>query len=272
MPDSAPDAPTAPDRSRFWPWLVALVAALVVAGLVAWRPWSPAPSPDAGTPPTPAGTTSAPTTAGATAQPAPGSSAPRAFDATTAADLFLTDAELARAVPDAAGLSLADAEGARWGLPEGSVVQPASCTPAVTVVEQEPEVFLRRLATSDVVVVLQTVAVLPDAAAAGDAFDALVGTLGECAQFQQVTPGVDGGSWTAEPPTTDRGAVPTTAHRQVLTAEGATSPEVEVTALAGNALVTTTASAVDPAGDPGDPAVLAEVAASAAQRALGSLG
>jgi PknH-like protein len=272
MSDRTPDAPTAPDRSRFRPWLVALVAALVVAGLLAWRPWAPPPAAGGGTTPTASASASATTTATPSAQPSPGPSATTGFDAATAPALFLTDAELARAVPDAAGLSLTDAAGARWGLPEGSVVEPPSCTPAVTVVEQEPEVFLRRIATSDVVSVLQSVAVLPDAATAGDAFDALVGTLQECPAYQQVNPGIDGGSWTAEPPTTERGAVPTTVHRMVLTAEGATSPEVEVTALAGNALVTTTASWVDPAGTPGDTGVLAEVAAAAAQRALDGLG
>jgi hypothetical protein len=257
------------DRSRFWPWLLVLLVALAAGVLLAWHPWTasqarePQPtasgSPSAGTPGPTGSATAAPTVTGG-------------FDAGTAADLFLTDAELAEAVPDAAGSSLAEADEARWGLPTGSRVSPPECTPAVTVVEQEPAVFQRRFASAETVTVIQSVMVLADATAAGDAFDVLVATLGRCEAYEQSNPGVDGGAWTAEQPTTARGEVPTVVRRMSLTAEGATSPEVEVTALAGNALVTTTVSGVDPTTAPADPGVLAGVARSSAQRALDALG
>jgi hypothetical protein len=238
--------------------------------LLAWRPWAPAPEPRE---PDPAATASATATAGPTpSATSPAPSGAGAFDAGSAPALFLTDAELAEAVPMAAGQSLADAAEAQWGLPERSAVEPSACTPAVTTIEREPDVFLRRFASDDAVTVIQSVMVLADAAAAQEAFDALVGTLEDCDAYQQINPGTDGGSWTAEPPTTDGGDVPTVVRRLTLTAEGATSPEVEVTALAGNALVTTTASGVDPAAEPADPATMAAVARSSAERALAGLG
>lgn len=259
------------EHARFWPWLLLLVVALGVAVLLAWRPWAAdgaepdaAPTGDA----TATGTT-APATPTSSGAPSAGSGA---FDGESATALFLTDAELAEAVPAAAGLALADAEEARWGLPARSAVEPPGCTPAVTVVEQQPDAFLRRFASGEAVTVIQSVAVLPDAAAAGAAFDALVGTLADCPEYQQVNPGVDGGAWVAEPPVTERGAVSTTVRRLTLSAEGATSPEVEVTALAGNALVTTTVSGVDPAAEPAAPEALARVARAAAERALTTLG
>ncbi|WP_454051429.1 sensor domain-containing protein [Cellulomonas sp. Marseille-Q8402] len=257
-----------PGRARAWPWLLVLVVALVVGVLLAWRPWAePRATGD------PAGTPSSTGSATATTEPATPAPAAGAagFDAGTAATLFLTDAELAQAVPDAAGLSLADAEEAVWGLPQGSAVDPPGCTPAVTIVEEEPETFLRRFASDEAVTVIQSVMVLPDDAAASAAFEVLVRTLEQCDTYEQHNPGVDGGAWTGDPPETDRGVVPSVVRRLTLTAEGATSPEIEVTVLAGDALVTTTASGVDPAADPADPDVLAEVARASAQRALQSL-
>ena len=273
---SAPREPATggapPRRDRAWPWLLTLVLALAAGVLLAWRPWAPAPGPRE---PDPAATASAAATP--TAEPSPSATSPApsaagAFDAGSAPTLFLTDTELAEAVPLAAGQSLADADEAAWGLPERSAVEPSACTPAVTTTEREPDMFLRRFASDDVVTVIQSVMVLADAAAAQEAFDALVGTLEDCDAYQQINPGTDGGSWTAEPPTTDRGDAPTVVRRLTLTAEGATSPEVEVTALAGNALVTTTASGVDPAAEPADPATMAAVARSSAERALAGLG
>jgi hypothetical protein len=268
--------PTSPDRtrdrSRFWPWLLVLLGALAAGVLLARHPWTAS---QAGEPqPTAAASATAPVGPGTpepTGTTAPAPAAAGGFDAGSAGDLFLTDAELAEAVPDAAGSSLAEADEARWGLPTGSRVSPPECTPAVTVVEQEPQVFQRRFASAETVTVIQSVMVLADATAAGDAFDVLVGTLGRCEAYEQSTPGVDGGAWTAEQPTTARGEVSTVVRRTTLTAEGSVSPEVEVTALAGNALVTTTVSGVDPATAPADPGVLAAVARSSAQRALDAL-
>jgi hypothetical protein len=256
------------DRSRFWPWLLALVVALAAGVLLAWHPWT---APAASEAQATGSASSSPTTPAPAGSTAPAPTAGAGFDAASAPDLFLTDAELAEAVPDAAGLTLDAADEARWGLPTGSRVSPSECTPAVTVVEQEPEVFQRQFATDDTVTVIQSVMVLADATAAGDAFDALVGTLGACDTYEQSTPGVDGAAWSAEQPTTARGAVSTVVRRTTLTAEGASSPEVEVTALAANALVTTTVSGADAAMVPADPGVLAAVARSSAQRALDAL-
>ncbi|GIG37359.1 sensor domain-containing protein [Cellulomonas pakistanensis] len=269
MSGPAPARTPAADRSPAWPWLLVLVLAVAAGVLLAWRPWaaSGGPRPDV----TPAAATSSPSPA---AEPSPpgGTTAPGAFDGATAAALFLTDAELAEAVPMADGMSLTDVDGAQWGLPVLSTVDPPSCTPAVTIVDEEPAAYLRRFASDDTVTVVQSVAVLPDAATAQEAFDALVETLGSCGTYQQSSPGTDGGAWTAGPPTTERGAVSTVVRRLTLTAEGASSPEVEVTALAGNALVTTSASGVDPGTDPADPTALAGVARSSAERALAGLG
>ncbi|MCG7285064.1 sensor domain-containing protein [Cellulomonas sp. ACRRI] len=271
-PDGHAPGGAAPRRDRAWPWLLVLVLAVAAGVLLAWRPWAPAPQPrDEG----PAATATPTDTGAATPSPtAPSAPAAdeTAFDAGSAPALFLTVDELAAAVPLAAGQFLADAEEARWGLPERSTVDPSSCTPAVTTTSHEPDVFLLRFASGDAVTVVQSVLVLPDAAAARTAFDELVGTLEDCPAYQQTNPGTDGGAWTAEPPETEDGAVPTVVRRLTLAAEGATSPEVEVTALAGNALVTTTASGVDPATEPADAATLVEVSRSSAQRALAGLG
>lgn len=273
-PDGRPSGGTGgtpPERDRAWPWLLTLLLALAAGVLLAWRPWSAVAEPGAASPAA-TGSASATPTAG----PAPTSAAATAgaavFDAGSAPALFLTDAELAEAVPTAAGQSLADADEARWGLPERSAVEPSACTPAVTTTEREPEVFLRRFASDDAVTVVQSVLVLADERAAQEQFDTLVGTLEDCDAYRQTSPGTDGGAWTAEPPTTDRGTVSTVVRTLTLSAEGATSPEVEVTALAGNAVVTTTASGVDPATEPADPATLAAVARSSAERALAGVG
>lgn len=269
---AAPDGPT-PRGDRAWPWLLVLVLAVAAGVLLAWRPWAPAPQPRDEAPAATATPTATDTDTAAPSPAAPSApAAEAAFEAGSAPALFLTDDELAAAVPLAAGQSLADAEEARWGLPERSTVDPSSCTPAVTTTAREPDVFLRRFASGDAVTVIQSVLVLPDAAAARAAFDDLVTTLDACPAYQQTNPGTDGGAWTAEPPETEDGAVPTVARRLTLAAEGATSPEVEVTALAGNALVTTTASGVDPATEPADAAMLVDVARSSAERALAGLG
>lgn len=268
---AAPDA-SGPRRDRAWPWLLLLVLAVAAGVLLAWRPWAPAPQPRDEAPAataTPTGTGAAGPTPTAPSAPAADETA---FDAGSAPALFLTDDELAAAVPLAAGQSLTDADEARWGLPERSTVDPSSCTPAVTTTAREPDVFLRRFASGDAVTVIQSVLVLPDAAAARAAFDDLVTTLDACPAYQQTNPGTDGGAWTAEPPETEDGAVPSVVRHVTLTAEGATSPEVEVTAVAGNALVTTTASGVDPATEPADAATLVDVSRSSAERALAGLG
>lgn len=257
------------DRSPFWPWLLLLVLGLAAGIVLAWRPWW---TPSARPEPSPSTVTTESAAPSPSDTPSPGPTSAALFDATTVPTLFFTDAELAQGVPEADGLSLAVADEAVWGLPEGSSVEPAECTTAVTIVEDEPEVFQRRFAANDTVTVIQTAVLLPDTAGATAAFDALVTTLGQCTAFQQVTPGVDGGSWVAEPPATEDGGVSTVVRRLTLTAEGATSPEVEVTTLAGNALVTTTASGVDPTSDPADPDDLAAVARTSAERALGGLG
>jgi hypothetical protein len=273
-PEETPMAePTPPPprgtSTRFWPWLLVLVGALVVGVLLALRPWAPRPSTAAD--PEPAATTAPGPSATAPGGPTPAAGTTGSFDAGTAGTLLLTDDELAEAVPMAAGMSVAPAAEATWGLPEGSRVSPAACTPAVTVVETEPDVFLLGFASGEQVTVVQSVVVLSDAAAATAALDLLVGTLETCSDYQQTNPGTDGGGWTAEAPTTDRGTVPTATRRLVLTAEGAVSPEVEVTVLAANALVTTTVSGVQPNVEPADPDVLTPVARASAERAVAAL-
>jgi hypothetical protein len=266
-------AEPAPPRAsaRLWPWLLVLLLALAAGALLAWRPWSPPAGAEAADPAAASPSAAEPTTAHAPDRASAAGPGP-VFDEDGAAALFFTDAELAQAVPLAAGLALADVEEPMWGLPDGSAVTPPSCTPAVTIVERQPDAFLRRFAGGDAVTVVQSVDVLADAGTAAAAFDLLVRTLGACDDYRQMNPGVDSGSWVAGPPTTDHGAVPTVVRRLTLTAEGATGPEVEVTALTGNALVTTTVSGVDPETDPADPGVLARVARAAGERALAASG
>lgn len=250
------------DRSRAWPWLLVLVAAVVVGVLLAWRPWTSTGPGSTAAAPSSSPTTPAPTAPAFTAPVGP------ELDETDAVALFFTDAELAEAVPLAAGLALADVEDPMAGLPPGSAVAPPDCTPAVTVVVQQPDALLRRFAGGDAVTVVQSVHLLADAGAAAEAFDLLVGALGRCDAYEQRNPGIDGAAWTSEPPTADDGSVPTVVRRLTLTAEGAVSPEVEVTARVGNALVTTTVSGVDPESDPADPGVLVRAARAAGERAL----
>jgi hypothetical protein len=268
MPEPTPPQPRG-SSTRFWPWLLVLVGALVVGVLLAWRPWAARPSTAAE--PEPTATAAPAPTATTPGGAAPVSGTAGRFDAGTADTLLLTEDELAQAVPMAAGMSVVPAEDATWGLPAGSRVSPPECTPAVTVVEAEPDVYRLGYASGDEVTVVQSVVVLADAHAASTAFDLLVGTLETCDDYQQTNPGTDGGGWTAEAPATDRGAVPSATRRLVLTAEGAVSPEVEVTVLAANALVTTTVSGVRPNVEPADPEVLTQVARASAARALAGL-
>ncbi len=272
-------------RAPGWWWLVVvLVAALVV--LLVWRPWfSSAPSP---TPtPTPTVTSDAPTptptptptpeaSPSTTAAPPPGADA--VFDAASAGTLFVTRSDLEDVPAAAAGLERGLAPGElAWGLPEGSSVEPASCTLAVTVVEAPPVHFDAMSWVNDDVSFAQDVVLLTDRAAAREAFRALVTTVDECPEYRQVNPGVDGSTWTTEPAIEGQGVFPAIVQEVTATAEGDDLSQVTGHVLVGNTIVTWTATALTAHGRdearaalglPEELAVVVQDRALAAVRAL----
>ncbi|UZN04558.1 hypothetical protein [Cellulomonas sp. S1-8] len=289
-PRTPPDAPADDDGPaqprgrdlRGW-WLLAVLVVVAVVLLV-WRPWAaePAPTPtvtsQSPTPtPSPSPTTSPTPSPSLTSVPAPGADA--VFDATTAGTLFVTAADVERAVPGASsGVTRGVEPGTRpWGLPEGSVVEPASCTTAVTVVDQPPAHHDATSWFNDEVMIDQDVVVLLDAAAARAAFRALVTTLDECPQYAQVDPGVDGPRWTADPALEGQGVFPAIVHDVTVQIEGDSSEQTAGHVLVGNAIVTWTATALtatdreearEAIGEPEELSAMIEERALAAVRAM----
>lgn len=216
----------------------ALVATLLVRALQGSSTTSPTPT----LPPPPA----TPTTSASSATPAPTPSVtpPAAeFDDGSAAALFVTPGELQAAVPAAApGVKPGITAGQlAWGLPEGSTVDPAACTVAVTVVRDAPRFFDARSWFNDDVNYQQEVLLLKDADAARTAFGELVNTLDSCTTYSQANPGIDGATWTAQPALEGPGLYPSIVQEVTQTAEGNDFPTYEGHLLVGNAIVSWTA-------------------------------
>ncbi|NKY40217.1 sensor domain-containing protein [Cellulomonas septica] len=274
-PDGSTWGPPPERRSRGWWWL--LVGAVVVAVvLLVVRPWAsaaPAPTPSAdstttGTSPTPSPTVSV-------VPPADEA----VFDATTLGSLFVTDADLEADVPAARdGIERTDTGEMVWGLPEGSSVDPASCTTAVTVVAEPPPAYGGRIWANDAMTFVQQVTVLPDPATARQAFAQLVTTVDACPTYSQVNPGVDGATWTADAAIEGQGVYPSIVQPVVHTAEGDDVPAYRGHLLVGNTIVTWTASALADADAQaaldtlGEPESLDTMVQQRAQKAVLGLG
>lgn len=253
-----PAAPGTGSGSGRW-WVVAslVVLAVVLVALLVAQPWvdhenepvvvptrtstapsSTAPSSTPSTPPTPPPSASPTTTA------VPGADA--VFDDRSMRTLLVRKAELVAAVPAAAdGVDLGIGIGELlWGLPEGSTVEPAACTVAVTVVPSAPPGFVGRSFLNERVDFVQQVVRLADPAAAQDAFRELVTTVDGCPRYSQVNPGIDGATWTAEPAIEGQGVYPAVVQEVLHSAEGVDAPSYRGHVLVGNTIVTWTATAL----------------------------
>ncbi|KQR10513.1 sensor domain-containing protein [Cellulomonas sp. Leaf334] len=274
---SSPGAGPGRSRVGWWWLLVAVLAIALVTALVA-QPWAPVE-----TEPSPTGTvtvtepTVEPTTQSPSVPP-PGSEA--MFDGTTAQALFVTPAELVEDVPAAEPevQPLITSGQLPWGLPAGSTVEPPECTVAVTVVATAPTWFDALMWGNDAMSFEQEVVLLPDPAAAREAFRALVTAVDACPEYSQVNPDIDGATWTAEPAIEGQGVYPSIVQEIVHFAEGSEVPGYRGHLLVGNTIVTWTAEALAP-GEPdearatlGDAASLSAMVQDRAQSAVGALG
>lgn len=277
MSGSAPSPRQGRSRAGWWWLLVAVVAIALVTALVA-QPWAPVE-----TEPTPTVTVTTPEpTAVPTAQspsvPPPGSDA--VFDATTALALFVTSAELMADVPAAEPEVQQQITSGQlpWGLPPGSSVDPVECTTAVTTVANPPPWYDALMWGNDAMSFEQEVVLLPDPAAAREAFRALVTTVDGCPEYSQVNPDIDGATWSAEPAIEGQGVYPSIVQEIVHFAEGSEVPGYRGHMLVGNTIVTWTAEALT-AGDPesalatlGDASSLSAMVQDQARSAVRSLG
>ena len=272
------DGPRPRARGRGWWWLVVVLVVAVVV-LLAGRPWAtdgPVPTPT----PTPTATddvTPTPTpTPSATPVTVPGADA--VFDATTAATLFVTAADLTDGIPAAAGVTRTIEPGTvAWGLPAGSTVEPASCRSAVTVVELPPAHFDATTWANDELTFEQDVVVLLDAAAARAAFRALVTVVDECPRYMRVDAEGGGVTWNADPALEGQGVLPAIVQDVTEQRAGDTEQQTTGHVLVGNAILTWTATAQGASdrqeaqavvGEPADLSMMVEERALAAVRAL----
>jgi hypothetical protein len=280
--DPAPgDGPQAggPARSRRgWWWLLVAVVALALVTVLVAQPWEPVE-----TEPTPSVTVTAtppPTTAPGVPSPSASVGPPGAdavFDATTATGLFVTPEDLVADVPAAKpGVQPLITTGT-WGLPVGSNILPVECVTAVTVVEMPPTWYDTRMWGNDAVTFDQEIVLLPDPAAAREAFRELVTTVDACPKYSQVNAGVDGATWTAQPAIEGQGVYPSIVQEVTHSAEGVSQPSYRGHMLVGNTIVTWTAEALA-TGDPdaalatlGDPASLSAMVQERAQSAVQAL-
>lgn len=274
-----PQGGTPPRPRRGWWWLLfALLALALVTALVS-QPWEPVV-----TEPAPSTTVTVPSpTTPSTPSPSVSIGPPGAdavFDPTTAAPLFVTPEELATDVPAAEpGVQPLITSGQRtWGLPAGSTVDPAECLTAVTVVATPPSWFDTRLWGNSAMSFEQEVILLPDPAAAREAFRELVTTVDACPKYSQVNEGIDGATWTAEPAIEGQGVYPSIVQEITQSAEGTSQPAYRGHMLVGNAIVTWTAESlatIDPdaaLATLGDPTSLSAMVQGRAQTAVQALG
>ena len=279
--DPAPgDGPQVGARSRSrrgWWWLVlALLALALVTALVA-QPWEPVE-----TEPTPTATVSVSTPA-STPSPSVSIGPPGAdavFDPTTATALFVTPEDLVADIPAAEpGVQPLITSGQMtWGLPAGSTVEPPECLTAVTVVAAPPPWYDSRMWGNSALSFEQEVVLMPDPAAAREAFRSLVTTVDACPKYSQVNEGIDGATWTAEPAIEGQGVFPSIVQEITHSAEAATLPAYRGHMLVGNAIVTWTAESlatIDPdaaLATLGDPETLSAMVQGRAQSAVQALG
>ena len=166
-----------------------------------------------------------------------------------------------------------------WGLPAGTVVEPATCVLAVTVVGQPPSFYDVRRWGNAAMDFEQEVTVLPDPAAAREAFRELVTTIDACPTYREVN---DRGRGRAvDRPAGHRGAgrLPVDrARRSTGRPRGTTVPGYQGQMLVGNTIVSWTAQALatgttDAAlATLGDPESLSTMVQGRAQLAVRALG
>ena len=280
-PPPGPDGADRPGRttsSHGWWWLALAVAALALVVLLVAEPWSiqTEPVPTAAASPTP--TAIQPSATPSVSVAPPGSDA--VFDATTSLGLFVTASDLVDDVPAAKpGVDeLVTSGQVPWGLPPGTVVEPAACVLAVTVVGQPPSFYDVRRWGNPAMDFEQGVTVLPDPAAAREAFRELVTTIDGCPTYREVNAGVEGAQWTARPAIEGQGVYPSVVLEVDRTSAGLTVPGYRGEMLVGNTIVSWTAQALT-AGPTdaalatlGDPESLSTMVQGRAQLAVRALG
>ncbi|WP_426594824.1 hypothetical protein ACPPVS_04510 [Cellulomonas sp. McL0617] len=266
--------------ARGWWWLVAAVGALAVLVLLVAEPWSvqtePNPTGAATQSPTPPAPEPSPTPSVSVAPP--GSDV--VFDATTSLGLFVTAADLVADVPAAkSGVTEQLTSGELpWGLPPATAVEPDTCTLAVTVVAAQPAFYDARKWGNDTMDFQQDLTVLPDPPAAREAFRELVTTIDACPTYREVSNGVEGAQWTAQPAIEGQGVYPSIVLQIDRTVGGATIPGYEGQMLVGNTIVSWTAQAFSTAPPQtalttlGGPESLSAMVQGRAQLAVRALG
>lgn len=281
--DPAPgDEPQAggPVRSRRgWWWLLFAVLALALVTVLVAQPWEPVetePTPSVTVTPPPPETTAPTLPSPSVSVGPPGADA--VFDATTAAGLFVTSEDLVNDVPAAKpGVQPLLTTGT-WGLPPGSSIVPDQCVTAVTVVEQAPTWYDTRMWGNTDFTFDQEIVMLPDPAAAREAFRELVTTVDACPKYTQVDNGVDRATWTADPAIEGQGVYPSIVQEITHAAAGVNAPSYRGHMLVGNTIVTWTAESLA-TGDAdaalatlGDPTTLSAMVQERAQSAVQALG
>ncbi|WP_028048881.1 hypothetical protein [Cellulomonas sp. URHD0024] len=274
------DPSRVPPPARGWWWLVGALAAFALLILLVAEPWSvqTEPTPTEPALSSPSATLPQPSATPSVSVAPPGST--EIFDATTSLGLFVTAADLVEDVPAAKpGVDeLVTSGQVPWGLPAGTVVEPASCVLAVTVVGSPPSFFDVRGWGNPGMDFRQSVTVLPDPAAAQEAFRELVTTIDACPTYREIADGVDGAHWAAQPAIEGQGVYPSVVLRIDRTVDGTTVPGYQGRMLVGNTIVSWTAQALS-AETPqaalatlGDPASLSAMVQGRAQLAVRALG
>ena len=282
------DEPRSPSRAPWWWLLGALV--LVVAAVLAWRPWvEPVPVAFPTTTPTPAVTEPEPSASPAplpslkpsptltsTSNIEPGPTPPgqdTVFDAVGAQVLFVATDQIVGALPaDVGPVAPSTAPAPAWGLPEGGAVIPASCRVARTVVDTSPAGYEARDWTGDAMTFRQEVTLLDTTTSAHRAFAALVGTVDACAQYTEVDPVTGAGRWVTQPAVEGEGLYPSIVQPVTFEGPSATTSGYRGHLLVGNAIVTWTVwttDDVDALGPPDGLAGIVQDRALAAVRAAG---
>ena len=119
---------------------------------------------------------------------------------------------------------------------------------------------------------------LPDPAAAREAFRELVTTIDACPTYREVSTGIDGPQWTAQPAIEGQGVYPSIVLEIDRTAAGTTVPGYQGQMLVGNTVVSWTAQALSTGtrdaalATLGDPESLSTMVQGRAQLAVRALG
>ncbi|GAA4627141.1 sensor domain-containing protein [Cellulomonas oligotrophica] len=272
-------------HSRGGTWVLVLVLlALLVLGVGVTQPWNTG---DAAPPPVTTATAPDPSTGTPTpAATLPGDGA--SFDEDTLGSLLLTRRDVEGALPGAAdGVRRTVEPGdLAWGLPDGAAVTPPACTVALSVVGRAPDAYDAQWWENDALEVTQEVVVLGSQQSARDAFRELVTAVDACPRYvladapdeapQGASPSPTTAAatqrsvWTTEPAIEGRGVYPGIVQEATVDDGDDVRAQYRGYVLVGNALVSWTATALDPEAVEDPPAVLGdpvEVSAVVQERA-----